>query len=363
MKRIAFVSLALFAAAVAGCTAAPTSPTCMQTIAASDPHLRYEGRFDSTDRDAPVVIWQGSRISVDFTGDKLAVLFEGRTDQNFFNVTVDDRTFVVGVPGGKTVRAEPPFALASGRHHLAIFKRTEAAAGTAIFRGIELAAGAEILAPPAPGYRVALMFVGDSITVGACNEDGATDQWEDRSTHNNALSWGAMTADALHADYRNIAVSGMGIVTGYVEPKAGEVWDRIYPEAKSPRADLAAWTPDVVFVNYGENDDSFTRNQGQPFPRAAFTRGYVALIRAMRAAYPKAEIVCLRGGMFGGAKSEPLREAWTAAVKELEAGDTKVSHYVFTHWSETHPRVADDRAMADELIAWLRAQAFFARYR
>ena len=364
MKLPPFVSLALFAAvAVAGGTAAPVSPSRMQTIAASDPRFRYEGRFDFADRAAPVVIWQGSRIALDFTGDQLAVRFEGRTDQNFFNVTVDGRTFVVAVPGGKTVRAEPPFPLAAGRHRLAIFKRTEAAAGTAIFRGVELAPGADAFAPPVPDYRVALMFVGDSITVGACNEDGATDQWDNRRTHNNALSWGAITADAFHADYRNIAVSGMGIVTGYVEPKAGEVWDRVYPEARSPRADLSAWTPSVVFVNYGENDDSFTHNQGQPFPSAAFMHGYVALIRAMRAAYPNAEIVCLRGGMFGGAKSEPLRAAWTAAVQELEAADAKVSHYVFTHWSETHPRVVDDRAMADELIAWLKAQPFFSAYR
>mgnify|MGYP000408550297 CR=1 FL=1 len=34
-----------------------------------------------------------------------------------------------------------------------------------------------------------------------------------------------------------------------------------------------------------------------------------------------------------------------------EAGDAKVHHFVFQHWTETHPRVVDDRAMADELIA------------
>jgi len=31
---------------------------------------------------------------------------------------------------------------------------------------------------------------------------------------------------------------------------------------------------------------------------------------------------------------------------------------VFAHWTRSHPRVADDRALADELIAWLKQQPF-----
>jgi lysophospholipase L1-like esterase len=205
-------------------------------------------------------------------------------------------------------------------------------------------------------------FIGDSITVGACNEDGATDQWDDRSTHNAALSYAALTAQAFQADHRNTAVSGMGIVTGYVEMKAGQTWDRLYPSAASSRVDLSKWIPQIVFINLGENDDSYPKSHGQTFPET-YTQGTVSLVHAVRAAYPKAHIVLLRGGMFGGAQSEPLRTAWQAAVTQLEAGDKAISHYVFTHWSSNHPRVADHRAMADELIAWLRLQTFTRSYR
>jgi hypothetical protein len=45
-------------------------------------------------------------------------------------------------------------------------------------------------------------------------------------------------------------------------------------------------------------------------------------------------------------------------VKELETGDAAISHFVFSHWSGNHPRVADDRAMAGELVAWLGQQPF-----
>jgi lysophospholipase L1-like esterase len=206
-----------------------------------------------------------------------------------------------------------------------------------------------------------MQFFGDSITVGACNEDGAEDQWENRATHNNALSYAALTAKAMNASYRNIAVSGMGIVLGYVPVRAGEIWNRLYPGSGSFIAEDKGWTPDVVFVNYGENDDSFSKNQNVAFP-AGFADGYVALVKAMRGFYPKAEIVLLRGGMFGGAKSEPLRQAWTEAVQRLETEDAHVHHFVFQHWSETHPRVSDHRAMADELVVWLKTEPFMRRF-
>jgi hypothetical protein len=155
----------------------------------------------------------------------------------------------------------------------------------------------------------------------------------------------------------------MGIVIGYVEMKAGETWDRVYPDPTSARADLTTWTPDVVFVNLGENDDAFTTAKGLLFPTEEYASGYVAFGQSIRRAYPAAHIVILRGGMPGGAQSERLRAPWESAVEKLESTDPRVSHFVFKHWANTHPRVTDHRAMADELIAWLNAQEFMQPYR
>jgi lysophospholipase L1-like esterase len=326
-------------------------------ISAADARFRYEGRFDFSNSNAPVIIWQASRISLDFKGDTLGLLFDDARGQCFFNAEVDGSNTVVEVREGKPAPPTTLNGFGPGRHYLVLFKRSEADAGTVHFRGVELAAGGKAWAPPPPACQLRMEFFGDSITVGACNEDGDTDQWDNRRTHNAALSYAALTASAFSADYRNIAVSGMGIATGWVDKKAGAVWDKIYPNPASPRADLTQWVPQVVFVNFGENDDSYPRAHGQPFP-ASYTDGYIALIRAIRAAYPAAHIVLLRGGMFGGAQSEPLRQAWESAVMPLEATDRAISHFVFAHWTRNHPRVADDRALADELIAWLKQQPF-----
>lgn len=119
-----------------------------------------------------------------------------------------------------------------------------------------------------------------------------------------------------------------------------------------------AWTPDLIFLNYGENDDSFTSGEGRPFP-AAFTEEYVALVRSMRAAWPQARIVILRGGMFGGSQSECLCGSWEAAVAQLERADPGIAHFAFEHWTPHHPRVSDHKIMADALVAWLRGPSFF----
>ena len=366
-RHIPFVALTIMLVSLGGplsglaADQTPAKIAPMQFIPAGDARFRFEGRMDFSDKSGPVVIWEGSRISLDFEGTQLALRFADGWEHNFFNVEVDGTNTIVGVPAGGACRVEVPLTRSPGRHHLMLFKRSEAAKGHVRFLGVELADGAPAWAPEPPAYRLRMEFFGDSITVGACNEDGAADQWEDYRTHNHALSFDYLTSQAWHADHRAMAISGMGIVTGYVDVLAGQVWDRLYPRADAPRADLKSWQPDVAFVNFGENDASFTHNQQQPFPEG-YTAGYVALVRAIRAVYPRTQLVLLRGGMFNGARSEPLIRAWSAAVKELEADDAQISHFVFEHCAALHPRVPDDRAMADELTAWLKQQRFMQPY-
>ena len=352
----AALSAAIVLAALAGCRA-PSGGF----VAASDPRFVFEGRVDDADRAAPVLIWQASRVRIDFEGQTLALRFAEASDQCFLNADIDGRTSLVELRRGRPAQGVAFSGLGAGRHSLVLFKRSEASAGTVAFLGIDVSPGAGAWAPRSPGYRLAMEFIGDSITAGACDEDGASDQWDDRRSHNNALSYGALASGALGADYRDIAVSGMGVAAGWASVRAGEVWDALYPRAGSTKENPADWTPDVILVNLGENDDSFTRAHQQPFP-AGYTQGYVDLVVAIRRAHPGARIVMLRGGMFGGAKSERLRKAWDSAVAQVEAADPLASHFVFAHWTSNHPRVEDHRAMAGELAAWLRGQPFMRRF-
>ncbi|MGA2018835.1 MAG: GDSL-type esterase/lipase family protein, partial [Opitutaceae bacterium] len=263
---------------------------------ASDPAFRYQGRFDLTDPAAPVVVWESSRILVDFTGRSLALLFGKSTDQNFFDAQVDGESRIVAVAPGVQAAMVWPGPLGAGLHHLVLIKRSEASAGSVAFRGIEIGNDATVGYPVAGVAALKMLFLGDSITAGACDEDGNVDQWESRRTHNANLSYAALTADAFGADFENISVSGIGIVTGYVDVTFGEIWDRLYPAHGSPRADLTVWRPDVIFINLGANDTSFPKSKGKPFP-LSFADRYFKVVTEVRSAYPDAELVMLRGGM------------------------------------------------------------------
>jgi lysophospholipase L1-like esterase len=329
-------------------------------IPARDGRFQYAGRVDTSLPSGVGLIWESSSASIDFEGNRLDLVFAKAEGANFFDLRVDEQSAIIEVPAGNDHVIACPLSLGSGRHRVTLFKRSEAHAGFVIFAGLQLAEGAQAWTPAKPQTAFNFEFFGDSITAGACNEDGPVDQWESRRTHNSAYSYAALTAAAFKADFRNISVSGMGIVTGYVDIQAPKIWDRIYPSATSARADLKQWVPGMVFVNYGENDISFTTQSNQPFP-SSFVDEYVGMVRAMRTAYPLAEIVLLRGGMGGGATNLILRAAWDSVVARIEAEDSKVTHYVFTHYSFQHPRIADDQAMANELIAWLRQQPFMQR--
>ncbi len=164
--KIAFIIGVLL---LAGCLTAPAYG--VQTIPASDKCFRYEGRFDFTDTNSPVVIWQASRISIDFEGDTLTLLFDRPTWQNFFNAQIDNSTTIVEVNEGMPPKGTTFTGLGKGRHHLVLSKRSEANAGSVHFNGIQIGEGAKVWSPAPVAYKLKMEFIGDSKTAGACNED------------------------------------------------------------------------------------------------------------------------------------------------------------------------------------------------
>lgn len=348
-KALQYLLTSLFVGFYLPASVISAESTETQWLKADAKNFHYTGRIDFSQPGEAGLIWQASKVSTQFTGDYLALGFDDLQGQVYFDLHIDGSVQLLEARNGWT---EIP--LQSGKHQLALFKRSEANAGQVRFLGIRLAPGAKAKKPKIKS-RPKLIFYGDSITVGANNEDGEMDQWETRRTHNSALSYAALTAESLGADHQNISVSGMGIITGFEPHPAPAIWHRMAYHPDATPAPLKEWSADMVFVNFGENDAAFTQRNGQPFP-SGFVEAYVNMVRAMRRAYPKAVIVLLRGGMSGGAKNEPLRLAWETVVATLESEDKKIGHFVFQHWTPHHPRVSDHRLMAQELVTWVQTE-------
>ncbi len=209
--------------------------TKFQMVDADHPGLSYIGRIDFHDPKAPVFIWQGTQVRARFSGKSIGFRFSNAWGQNFYNVIIDGKIRFLKLNEWGTHDYQLAQTLSEGSHEFVLFKRTEANSGNAVFRGLILGEEAKLEAKPDP-LPLRIEFYGDSITAGACNENPPnTEQYDDLSTHNNYLSYGAITARNLNAEYVCIAVSGIGICYSWNSFLMPEVYNRLYLNTSDER--------------------------------------------------------------------------------------------------------------------------------
>ncbi|MFN2104908.1 MAG: endoglucanase, partial [Candidatus Promineifilaceae bacterium] len=175
-------------------------------FAPENERFRYIGRFDFDNPEGPAFDWSASAVEFSFVGTAVAIhLADGR---NSYNVVIDGRSQVL-----KTIKDREVYVLAEelepGEHTFRISKRTEAYVGAAVFKGADIT-GTLLETQPEAVRRIE--FIGDSITAGYGNEGGSPDCWFTPDTENAGMSYAAVTADSLDADYSLIALSGLGVV-------------------------------------------------------------------------------------------------------------------------------------------------------
>ncbi len=323
-------------------------------ISPSDPLIRYTGRIDFSDPNRPAFDWPAVTIEAAFTGESIAVLLVD--GQNLYNVLVDGRTSVLQTRTGvqRYVLAE---GLSGGQHTLRLTKRTETFYGTPQFLGFELADGGQLQPLPPPPDR-SIEFIGDSITAGYGTEGDSPTCVYSKETENVELTYAAMTAADLNAQYVVLAVSGVGIVRNY---NAGEnmtpgtmltYYDGTTTDPNTPPWDFSRWIPQVVVINLGTNDFSTA-----PHPDGeVFLRGYVDLIVKIRNRYPDAHIFAVAGPIMVDPAGPTIRSA-VSQMREV-LGDDRV-YFVpiennlqlsaVDYGCDWHPNASGQRKIADQL--------------
>lgn len=340
---------------VATATAVPAPPSgpASGQILPSDPNIRYIGRVDLSDPDRPRFDWSGVTIEAVFGGTSLTVLLDD--GRNLYNVTIDGQPSVLATEPGQTAYTVAS-GLPDGEHTLRLVKRTEALVGTAAFNGLRLDPGRGLAPLPDPAPR-RIEFVGDSITTGYGNEGASATCSFTAATQNIAISYAAMTADALGADYMITAYSGLGVVRNYgfadqlSQGTMFSVFNQTLANEPGSVWDFGRWVPDVVVVNLGTND--FSTNP-QP-ERDLFLRGYTDLLAGIRLRYPQADIVAVAGPIM----LDPATSLIGTAVDQLRrTGDDQI-HFVELentliipddYGCDYHPNVVGQEKMARQLI-------------
>lgn len=292
-----------------------------QQIPANDPHLRYSGRFDFSDPKAPKCAWPASTVTLKFKGRAAEVEMVGKKGVAW-QVSVDGKPAQVLTNDGNAQVLSLAMDLPEGEHTIALVKRTEPLVGTASIMGFRLNEGAELLQAEVPKRRMEV--IGDSISAGFGNE--AKDQHEKFTpeTENASITYGALAARALGAEYVCVAWSGKKMWPDNTIP---ELYDRILPLDPGSQWDFSKWTPDVVVINLATNDFG----PGNP-EEEGWVKAYLDFIARVRKNYPKAYIFCATSPMMADAysKSKDARTTATRYINRVvdechKAGDPRVT--------------------------------------
>ena len=83
-------SLATIIATAVGCGGGPTTvPSSLQTLDPTDPSLRYTGRWDRQNPEAPWAGWAGSEVALGFVGSAAWVELDPGTNTEYFRIVID----------------------------------------------------------------------------------------------------------------------------------------------------------------------------------------------------------------------------------------------------------------------------------
>lgn len=333
--------------------------TCAQSYShsffeADHPFIQYTGRIDFTDPKLPRFWQPGVYITTKFIGTDCEVILNDEVlwgkNHNYLEVIVD----------GKAVRIQTKVKrdtikvaenLSAGVHTMVICKNTEANIGYLEFVGIRCK---QLVKPSAKPVRK-IEFIGNSITCGTGSDVSqipcGKGVWQDQ--HNAYMSYGAITARTLNAQYHLSSVSGIGLMHSCCNMNIimPPVFDKISMRNDTITWDFNQYQPDVVNICLGQNDgiqDS-----------TIFCNKYIAFIKQLRGYYPKATIICLTSPMADASLAAFMKKALTAIVdKSSKSGDKKITSYFFSkqyhNGCDSHPDMAEHQLIANELTVFIR---------
>ena len=298
------------------------------------------------------VVGDGSVSSAPDQCPRFAVLVNGEV---VVDDTLDESSRIVEVPlGGLAEDAV-----------VELIHLSEANSGAVGVRGITVDSAGEGTVAPTDTKDMSVAFVGDSITCAYGVEAMSNDDPFRTTTQNFMKSYAYLTACELDADYETVCYSGYGVVSGWSgDGRRNEsmllppLYELVVAGHKQTW-DFAAHPRDVVVVNVGTNDFTYTGTDKARMQE--FSQGYAALLGRIRELNPESLIICTLGTMWG---SEALYPALEQAVQDHanRTGDARIVCYLSDPIDEAsdtvvlngHPDEEGQRKIASQLLDVIR---------
>ena len=364
----AICALTLMCTALAGCSSSASAETVNQaateqeentvkTIIPNSENVKTLGRTHSLE-DSLWLAFSGSGAEFTFNGTKAEITMAG--DINAANANNEDNQVRIGiyVNGERVIddminAAEETYTVFESETPqdvtVKIVKLSETAMSTCGIKSISVESAEGI--KPAPAKEHFIEFIGDSITCGYGVDDEVKENHFSTKTEDVTKAYAYKTAEALNADYSMVSISGYGIISGYTDnniPKPQQTIPQYYTKhgfsygaygsriAASTKWDFTGYTPDLIVINLGTNDDSYTQNDTEK--QEEYCTAYVEFLKKIRENNPDAKILCTLGIM--GDRLYPYVEK--AVYDYTEAtGDTNITSMKFDVQSPDDGYAAD----------------------
>jgi lysophospholipase L1-like esterase len=314
--------------------------------------------------------WPGTYFEGRFRGTGVGLVLND--SNNDYVVQVDGAVVATLVTPGQTTYWVK--GLTDAEHTVRLAKRTESPWAAGEFDGLVAATGGAILAKPAARSRQ-MEFIGDSWTAGygdmSTTRDCSSNGGVTRNT-NADVSFGALTAKALTADYQINAWSGLGMVRNYNGGNPDYNYRTYYD------SDLQAlynsttwpvpstWRPQVVVIGLGINDFSTALNAGEKWATidslaADYRTAYLAFIDKLRTRYGSGTFIVLTYPDLSY-QTTAFADSIRQIVKTRnDAGDSRVSSLYYDDTAlgldhlgcDWHPSQHDHQIIASTLTQYL----------
>jgi lysophospholipase L1-like esterase len=330
-------------------------------IGADNSNIKYVGRIDFRTLKAPRFANSGVYIKANFTGTFCDIDMNDETNSNYVSVVIDNKEplrFLM-TQGRHTYRVAS--GLSRGAHSILICKDTEHTVRGLIFYGFWCEGLSSVTDLPTRKIEI----YGESVTSGSfmllgkpCEQSTGAN-WQ--SAYCAYLSYGAVTARILNAQWHIAAEGGIGLIhsccdISYTLP---DIYDRLDLYSPDIKWDFTKYIPDVVTICLGSNDGS-TNVASQ-----VFKNKYVEFINALRSKYPDASIFCLTTPAVGSGMVAVEKIAFASIVDSVnKAGDSKVYWVALPSDQNSgcigpgqgigHPSIAEHAITANILAAFIK---------
>lgn len=346
-----------------------------QTFKATEKHVKIIGRtYYYND-----VLWlalSGGGVEFSFIGKKAEVTIKGDSvalsdnNQARIGIYVNGKR-VIDDMVNKILKTYTLFESESEQDvTVRIIKLSEAAMSTIGIHGITVDSKEGI--KPTPDNVHKIEFVGDSITCGYGVDDENEQHSFSTSTEDVTKTYAYKTVQELQADYSMVSYSGYGIISGFTHNdqkltsqllpdyyekvgKSDGKFDGVL-EPQSVSWDFNKFIPDLIVINLGTNDDSYTKDDADK--QAEYAEQYIVFLKMVRRNNAHATILCTLGIM--GDRLYPFLEQ---AVDDYtkETGDTNLATMKFDvqlvadgYGADWHPSVATHSKAAEKLIPQIK---------